>query len=261
MSTDTDRRHRINGAALDYHRYLRLDPLLRQQVPRADPPAHDELMFIVVHQAYELWFKLLVHELESIRSALDGGRVRYAKQLFGRVHAVQRTLLEQLEVLETMDPQDFLRFRSCLGTASGFQSTQFREVEFLAGAKESRYLAAAAPDSALRRRFVEPSIWDAFLGVLRRRGLLGARDDHDAVVDALREIGADRDTHGELWELVLALVQFDRLASYWRIRHLQVVEWMIGAKTGTGGSTGADYLRARVGTNYFPLLWELPTWL
>jgi tryptophan 2,3-dioxygenase len=255
------------GGAVDYDSYLRLRPLLGQQVPVADPPAHDELMFIVVHQAGELWFKLMLHELEAARDAMLAGRLDRARRVFGRVHAIQRLLLAQFDVLDTMDPQGFDAFRGSLGTASGMQSVQAREVEFLSGAKDRRALGARSPFDAegrarLERRFAQPSLWDAFVALMStatgRRGVPG---DDDWLVRSLAHLASDRDAAPDVWAVARSLVEYDRLAGQWRFRHLQVVEWMIGHKRGTGGTAGVEYLRRRLGDRYFPLLWELPTGL
>lgn len=264
MNTVRGRNFGEEGGRLSYGAYLRLPTLLGQQVPESEPPAHDELLFITVHQVYELWFKLLLHELESARDAMTAGELWQARHLFRRVHCVERVLVEQLDVLETMTPQDFLAFRSLLAPASGFQSVQFRELEFLSGAKDERFpnrLRDLSEDERerLRRRLDEPSLWDAFLDVLRARGL--DTDDDEAVTRSLLTIARDRGTHDDVWELAEALVGHDEMAALWRSRHVAMVERQIGTKSGTGGSTGAPYLRKRLGLHYYPLLWELRTWL
>lgn len=252
------------GGRLTYGDYLRLPALLDQQVPETQPPAHDELLFITVHQVYELWFKLMLHELESARDEMMTSRLWRARQLLRRVHSIQGVLVEQLDVLETMTPQDFLEFRAVLAPASGFQSGQFRELEFLSGAKDDSFLdrLRGLGDEgywALRRRLEEPTLWDAFLKVLADRGL--STDTDEAIMESLLTIARDRGTHDEVWELSEDLLTHDELSARWRSRHVQMVERQIGTKSGTGGSTGAPYLRDRLGLHYFPLLWELRAWL
>lgn len=252
------------GGRLTYGTYLRLPGLLSQQVPMSDPPAHDELLFITVHQVYELWFQQLLHDLEAIRDAMRDDHVWVARHLFRRVHAIERVMVEQIEVLETMTPQDFLKFRAELAPASGFQSVQFRELEFLSGAKDPGFLQrfrGLTDEEArrLRRRLDEPTIWDAFVELLGRRGLPTGGDDE--VMRALRTVAHDRASHDDLWELAEDLLTHDEMAALWRSRHVQMVERQIGTKSGTGGSTGAPYLRGRVALRYYPLLWELRAYL
>ena len=258
------RRFGEEGGLLTYGSYLRLPQLLAQQVPQVDPPAHDELLFITVHQAYELWFKQLLHEFSAARDAMAAGQTWRARQLLRRGHVIERLLVSQIDVLETMTPQDFLEFRAALAPASGFQSVQFRELEFLSGAKDESYVARfrslTDPERArLARRLAEPSLWDAYLDLLRSRGLPVAAADQ--VLASLVTIARDRGTYDELWQLAEDLLTHDELAGLWRARHVQMVERQIGTKSGTGGSTGAPYLHKRVPLRYYPLLWELRDWL
>jgi len=248
------------GGQLTYGGYLRVDELLAQQVPQADPPAHDELLFITVHQVYELWFQQLLFELETVRDAMMTGETWRARHLLRRVHVIERLLIEQVDVLETMTPQDFLEFRANLAPASGFQSVQFRELEFLSGCKDHAFLTrfrsiSAAQRSRLERRLAEPSLWDAFLHLLASRGLPAGTDQQ--ILESLRVVAGDRAAHDDLWQLAEGLLTHDELAGLWRARHVVMVERQIGTKSGTGGSTGAPYLRKRVPLRYFPLLWEL----
>jgi len=248
------------GGQLTYGGYLRLDELLAQQVPQADPPAHDELLFITVHQVYELWFQQLLYELETVRDAMMTGETWRARHLLRRVHAIERLLITQVDILETMTPQDFLEFRANLAPASGFQSVQFRELEFLSGSKNQAFLArfrsiSAAERARLERRLAEPSLWDAFLLLLAARGLPAGGDQQ--ILESLRMVAGDRAAHDDLWQLAEGLLTHDELAGLWRARHVVMVERQIGTKSGTGGSTGAPYLRKRVPLRYFPLLWEL----
>jgi tryptophan 2,3-dioxygenase len=236
------------GRRLDYRTYLRITELLGLQ--QSLTSTHDELLFIIVHQAYELWFRLILHELEAARDAMLGGDAYWPLRQLHRVVVVERLLMMQVDVLDTMAPQEFLRFRSELAPASGFQSVQFREIEFLSGLKDARYLArietTADEESRLRRRLDEPSLWDAFGELLRTRH-----------VSSLQDLFWDRPRLGDLFELSEALLDHDQAFSLWRARHVQMVERQIGAKPGTGGSAGVGYLRATLGKRFFPELWEL----
>jgi tryptophan 2,3-dioxygenase len=241
------------GGRLTYGTYLHLPDLLEQQVPLADPPAHDELLFITVHQVYELWFKQLLHELVAARAAMDANETWLAQHLMQRAQVIERLLVAQIDVIETMTPQDFLEFRATLAPASGLQSVQFRELEFLSGAKDHRFVArfrglTPAERERLSRRLAEPTLWDSYLGLLGRRGLS---------VSSLLAIARDRAAYDDLWQLAEALLNHDEVSALWRARHVQMVERQIGTKSGTGGSTGAPYLHHRVPLRYYPLLWEL----
>ncbi len=261
------------GARLTYGSYLALEQLLSAQRFESDPPAHDELLFITVHQVYELWFKQLLHEATAARDAMLGhdsgsepasasgpNRLWWAQHLLLRMHAIERILLAQVDVLETMTPQDFLQFRQALAPASGFQSVQYRELEFLSGVKDESFVRrfkglTEAEKDRLRRRLDEPTLWDAFLHVLRERGLPAGSDEE--VTESVRRAAHDRASYSDVWALAEALLQRDELAAGWRARHVVMVERMIGTKTGTGGSSGAAYLRSRLPLQYYPLLWEL----
>ena len=206
------------GAQLTYGSYLRLPQLLDSQHLESDPPAHDELLFITIHQVYELWFKQLLHEVSAARDAMSGavaGRsLWWAQHLLGRVHVIERVLVQQIDVLETMTPQDFLAFRSLLSPASGFQSVQFRELEFLSGAQDPSYVErfrglTDEEQARLRARLDEPTLWDAFLDVLRHRGLPADTDEevsqslhtvaHDKIKRCIRtEFFDDELVHGHL---------------------------------------------------------------
>jgi tryptophan 2,3-dioxygenase len=258
------RRFGEEGGLLTYGSYLRLPELLAQQVPQADPPAHDELLFITVHQAYELWFAQVLYELGAARDAMAADETWRAGHLLRRTHVIERLLVSQIDVIETMTPQDFLEFRAVLAPASGFQSVQFRELEFLSGAKDERYVARfrglTDPERArLARRLAEPSLWDAYLDLLRSRGL--PVDDAGQILASLGSVARDRAKHDDLWQLAEDLLTHDEMAGLWRARHVQMVERQIGTKSGTGGSTGAPYLHNRVPLRYYPLLWELRDWL
>jgi tryptophan 2,3-dioxygenase len=211
---------------------------------------HDELLFIVAHQVYELWFKVILFELEAARDRIDADDIFFARHYLHRVHVIERLLIEQIEVLETMSPQDFLAFRSELAPASGFQSVQFREVEFLSGLKDPKYLQRleASPEEIkrLRKRLDDPSVDDAFQALLGRRG-------SPPLLDVFR----DRERYGDLFGLCEALLDHDESFASWRARHVLMVERQIGGKTGTGGSSGAQYLRTTLGKRFYPELWDV----
>jgi tryptophan 2,3-dioxygenase len=252
------------GGRLTYGSYLRLPELLAQQLPQVIPPVHDELLFITVHQVYELWFKQLLHELTAARDAMSLAETWRARHLLQRVHVIERLLVSQVDVLETMTPQDFLQFRSALAPASGFQSVQFRELEFLSGVKDPGFVTrlralTESERERLARRLAEPTLWDAYTELLSSRGLPAATDDQ--ILASLVAVARDRAGHDDLWQLAEALLTHDEMAALWRARHVQMVERQIGTKSGTGGSTGAPYLHRRVPMRYYPLLWELRDWL
>jgi tryptophan 2,3-dioxygenase len=262
--TTTDRRFGEEGARLSYGSYLRLPALLDQQAPESDPPAHDELLFITIHQVYELWFQELLHELGDARDRMLAGEDYVPRVRLQRAHAIERVLVEQVDVLETMTPQDFLAFRALLAPASGFQSVQFREIEFLSGAKDPGYLsrlgdANEAEQRRMAARLAEPSLWDGFVHLLDKAGFdVGTEESRR---DALLAVSLDRGAYGPLWDLAEALVEHDALWARWRSRHVLMVERQIGTKSGTGGSTGAPYLRRRRDLRFFPELWDLRSFL
>src|SRR4030081_886587 len=197
------------GRRLSYSSYLKIPELLNLQQGLSHE--HDELLFIVAHQAYELWFKVVLYELEAARDRIDADDIFFARHFLHRIHVIERLLVEKMEVLETMSPQDFLAFRSQLAPASGFQSVQFREIEFLSGLKEPKYLARveATPKEAarLRRRLDDPSLDDAFRSLLERRGS-----------PSLVEVFKDREHHGDLFDLCEALLDHDEAFAHWRGR-------------------------------------------
>ena len=243
---------------LTYGSYLKIPELLSLQQLRSDPPVHDELLFIVVHQAYELWFKQLLFELESVRDRMFAGDAERARHYLVRVHAIERVLIEHIQVLQSMSPQDFLAFRTLLTPASGFQSVQFRELEFISGLKEERYLqdmAAEAQERArLERRLAEPTLWDGFCALLETNGYPMPGDDADVRMTSLVAMARD---HRDLFAVSEGLLDHDESFSMWRFHHVLMVEREIGAKRGTGGSSGVDYLRSTLDKRFFPELWGL----
>ena len=241
----------------------------------SDPPQHDEMLFIIIHQVYELWFKELLHELDTIIERLDSDQPLAAHRLVRRCIEIERVLVDQIAVLETMMPTDFLAFRDHLMPASGFQSFQFREVEYVSGLKDARFLRNYDPGSGehsrLKARLAQPSLADAFYAMLRRRGFTlpvpPASGDHAQQIDEqariseLMRIYQDAEKHYELFLLTESLIEYDEMFSMWRLRHIKMVERMIGSKTGTGGSEGAAYLKKTVERKFFPELWELRSYL
>jgi tryptophan 2,3-dioxygenase len=242
------RRFGEEGRELSYGSYLKVPELLHLQQGLSQE--HDELLFIVAHQVYELWFKVVLFELEAARDRIDADDLFFARHHLQRVHVIEKLLVEQIEVLETMSPQDFLAFRSKLAPASGFQSIQFREIEFLSGLKEPKYVARleGTPEemARLRRRLEEPSVDDAFRALIKRRGS-----------PSLLEVFRDRQRHGDLFDLCEALLDHDETFAHWRARHVLMVERQIGSKPGTGGSSGAQYLRSTLGKRFYPELWDV----
>jgi tryptophan 2,3-dioxygenase len=255
--------------SVTYTNYLKLDELLSLQQPRAEGPEHDELLFIVIHQVYELWFKELLHELDRVATLLRSDEAHRAQHTLKRILTILKVLVAQLDILETMTPLEFLSFRSRLEAASGFQSDQFRQIEFMLGAKSesaiARFATGSRAHAALARRYREPTLWDAFLHYLAREGypvpaahlartvtapVTPSPEIQDILVDAYRN---DPQTQG----LCERLVDLDEGFAEWRYRHVRMVERTIGVKPGTGGSSGAVYLRATLGQNLFPDLWEI----
>jgi tryptophan 2,3-dioxygenase len=268
---------------LTYGGYLKLGDLTSLQHLLSDPPQHDEMLFIIVHQVYELWFKELLHELDTIIERLNADQPLAAHRLVRRCIEIERVLVDQIAVLETMMPTDFLAFRDHLMPASGFQSFQFREIEYISGLKDARFLKNYEPGSdeyrSLEARLSQPSVAQAFYAMLRRRGFnlpevstsdtqrtIGASTETQENVEQerireLKRVYQDADKHYDLFLLTESLIEYDEMFSMWRLRHVKMVERMIGSKTGTGGSEGAAYLKKTVERKFFPELWELRTYL
>lgn len=254
---------------LTYSDYLRLDQLLALQQPRSDPPEHDELLFIVVHQTYELWFKLLLHELDKVKGDFFAGRLYPAVSTFKRLRTILKVAVEQLDVIETLTPLSFASFRDRLETASGFQSYQFRELEFVLGYKRPEMLAYFPPGSPgherLWRRLREPSLVDAFYRFLAGHGVtvppeLLARDPtlpaapDETVQEGLMRLYRTEPNLEILFEL---MTDFDEGFQEWRYRHVKLVERTIGSKRGTGGSLGVEFLKRSLFRPVFPDLWAI----
>jgi len=265
---------------LTYSSYLKVPELLDLQQPQSVPPHHDELLFILVHQTYELWFKELLHDLDAVVANLQKAgaapqshdEVYEAARLLRRCTEITRVLVEQFTILETMLPTHFLAFRGLLEPASGFQSEQFREIEFLCGLKDEKMLRYHRPTAeayaSLKRRLEEPSLRDVFFGALQAMGKLpsaseGAteRERFEARARAVHELYKDEHHHRDWIDVCERLTEFDELVVSWRLRHIQLVERIIGIRMGTGGSTGASYLKLTLDKKFFPELWEARTLL
>jgi len=256
-------------AAVTYSSYLKIDELLTMQQPRSAGPEHDEMLFIVIHQVYELWFKELLHEFDRVRRLLEDDEPHRAQHTLKRILTILKVMVAQLDILETMTPLEFLTFRERLDAASGFQSDQFRQIEFVLGVKSAaaiqRFPEGSRARVELERRHGEPTLWDAFLRYLSREGYkvpeAHLKRDVTAPVEPspeieriLVELYRQDSKNAELCE---RLVDLDEGIQEWRYRHVKMVERTIGAKRGTGGSAGAAYLRETIGRPLFPDLWEI----
>lgn len=257
---------------LDYNAYLKVPELTRLQKPQSKPAHPDEMLFIIIHQAYELWFKLMIHEVEIAIRNLTTGHARPALHALRRCGRVMDLLVKQIHLLETMRPIEFLEFRDHLKPASGFQSQQFRELEFLCGLHDRSYLkyfdSQPAVQEQLAKRLDEPNLRDAYYELLRKKGneipmSAGEGELHDppTIDDQLRralvKIYGSPDDFVEAYQLAEALLDLDEAFQLWREHHVRVVERIIGGKRGTGGSSGVSYLRATTSKKCFPALWDV----
>ncbi|MDW8478826.1 MAG: tryptophan 2,3-dioxygenase family protein [Xanthomonadales bacterium] len=254
---------------LSYDRYLELGTLLAAQRPRSDPPHHDELLFIIQHQVAELWFKLILHELAAAIAGLERDLPGPATKALARIKQVQRQLFEMWAVLETLTPAEYMEFRHVLGPASGFQSLQYRLLEFLLGNKDEAMLAVFDHDPAARERLRQaleaPTLYDAFLRWLSRLGHPVPRSllERDLtqphafcpeLVPVLTRIYRERERHWDAYHVCESLVDLEENFQLWRFRHLKIVERIIGHKRGTGGSSGYAFLRQALELRFFPEL-------
>ena len=251
----------MRASKLTYGSYLKIDELLALQEPQSSPGCHDELLFIIIHQVYELWFRQLLHEIEAAMSSLGADDLLKVQKHFRRIHTIQRLLEQQVDVLETMTPQEFNAFRAGLEPASGFQSAQFREIEFLCGAQKTGYLTFLEPTSAerlrLEKRLAEPTLYDALKSLLARRGY--ATSTPEELIASYKSIYEDAERRYDLYLLLEDFIEFDERFLLWRGRHVRMVERMIGMKPGTGGSLGVDYLEKTLSKKFFPELWAVRT--
>jgi tryptophan 2,3-dioxygenase len=255
-----------------YADYLRLDLLLAAQQPVSQH--HDELLFIVQHQTSELWMKLMIHELEAIRLAVQADQLDSSFKMFARIAAIQAQLFSQWSVLETLTPSEYAEFRASLGTASGFQSPQYRAVEFLLGNKDRNSLLPHQHDQVahamLTQHLNAPSIYDEFLRLLKRRGAdiperLVERDwslpyePDPEVTLVFRHIYEQPSKYWDEYEMCEKLVDVEERFQLWRFRHMMTVQRIIGFKRGTGGSSGVGFLRKALDQSFFPELWDVRT--
>jgi len=248
-------------AGMTYADYLKLDSLLDAQQPLSD--LHDEMLFIVIHQTKELWLKQMLHELGLAIRLVDRDRFAEAYKALSRVSRIQSVMTLSWDVLSTLTPVDYLAFRDVLGTSSGFQSAQFRELEYRLGIKDERYLKHYAADSdehaRLRTALEEPSLREASHAALERSGFdLGDRSD-EALARAWLQVYRDSDRWFDLYQLAEKLMDIDDALAGWRHKHVLTVERIIGNRPGTGGSAGAPYLRSTLEKRAFPELWALRT--
>ena len=254
---------------LSYSGYLSLEGLLAQQRPLSQPLHHDEMLFIIQHQISELWIKLIIHELSAAIEHIREDRLQPTLKILSRIKLIQMQLFEQWAVLETLTPSEYMEFRSVLGNASGFQSFQYRKLEFLLGNKNSDTIKVFAHDRAiyddLRRSLESPSLYDEFLRYLSRHGFdipeqCLQRDwstphvRNEALVEVFRAIYRNSKQHWEAYELCEKLVDVEEYFQLWRFRHLKTVERIIGFRHGTGGSSGAGFLRQALELTFFPEL-------
>ncbi|HET9811760.1 MAG TPA: tryptophan 2,3-dioxygenase family protein [Sphingomicrobium sp.] len=248
-------------AGITYADYLKLDQLLGAQQPLSN--LHDEMLFIVIHQTKELWMKQMLHELGLAIGLVGEDRFAEAYKALARVGRIQSVMTLSWDVLSTLTPVDYLAFRDVLGTSSGFQSAQFRELEYRLGIKDERYLNHYAADGEeherLRRALDEPSLREASHAALERAGFdLGDRSD-DAIASAWLQVYRDSERWFDLYQLAEKLLDIDDALAGWRHKHVLTVERIIGNRKGTGGSAGAAYLRSTIDKRAFPELWSLRT--
>jgi len=248
---------------LSYNRYLKVPELLRLQETLSDPVSHDELLFIVIHQTYELWFKQILHEIDATIKWLNEGRSFRVNHSLRAVTGIEKVLVSQIHILESMAQIGFLEFRDKLNPASGFQSMQFRELEFVSGQKDEKILENFRDDDfaykRLSERYVEPSLADAFWAMLERQGFKAS--DREQRVVSIVEILTHPEKHGDLFLMQDLLIEHDENISLWRYHHVLMVERMLGMKRGTGGSEGVGYLMTTLTKKFFPELWEARTHL
>ena len=259
---------------MSYGDYLKLDTLLSAQTPRSDPPQHDELLFIIQHQTTELWLKLMVHELRSARALLAADDLAPALKRMARLKHIQHTITDQWSVLATLTPSEYAQIRPFLATSSGFQSAQYREVEFLLGNKNAEMVKVFAHDPVAQGELTtllhERSLYDELLAYLSRQGYDVPAEclDRDwslphrsnpALVRMFAGVYTTPEEHWGVYETCEELVDIEDNFQQWRFRHLQVVQRTIGHKSGTGGSSGVDFLRRALDLTFFPELYEVRT--
>jgi tryptophan 2,3-dioxygenase len=257
-----------------YTDYLCLDRVLSAQEPKSVPPHHDEMLFIIQHQTSELWMKLMIHELTAAMNWVRTDRLSPSFKILARIGHIQAMLFEQWGVLETLTPNEYLQFRDSLGQASGFQSHQYRAIEFLLGNKDPAALAPhrhVLPTHAFLEGLLNaPSLYDEFLRHLARKGHAVPAERvqrdwsqpyerHPEVVEVFKRIYEDTDAHWDEYEMCEKLVDVEERFQLWRFRHMKTVQRIIGFKRGTGGSSGVGFLRKALELTFFPELWDVRT--
>ncbi|MFI4915997.1 MAG: tryptophan 2,3-dioxygenase [Phycisphaerales bacterium JB060] len=259
---------------MTYGGYLHLEKILTAQQPLSDPAHHDEMLFIIQHQTTELWLKLMIHELRAAIAAVQAGDLEPSFKILARVKHILQQLLNQWSVLATLTPTEYAQFRGVLGNASGFQSFQYRLVEFLLGNKDRRMLEVHKHDAqaygVLKEALEQPSIYDAFLTYMKVQGLpvpdaavnrdyAERREMDEGVIAVLKTVYENPHDHWAAYEMAEKLVDVDDQFGQWRYRHLRTVHRIIGMKRGTGGSSGVPFLRQMIDHQFFPELWEVRT--
>ncbi|MGI8467485.1 MAG: tryptophan 2,3-dioxygenase [Pyrinomonadaceae bacterium] len=250
-------------APLSYNKYLKIRELIELQAQLTLPAQHDELLFIIIHQTFELWFKQILHELDETLVYIKERRLVRAARNLRRICEIEKILIAQFQVLETMTPHDFLLFRDELKPASGFQSTQFREIEFVSGLKDENLMKFFEDDEfaveRLNARFSGETLHDAFFDLLKERGFL--METYEQRVASTVKIIKEIEKFAEEFELEEALLEHDELVSKWRYHHIKMVERTVGGKMGTGGSEGVGYLQKTLVKRFFPEFWDARTQL
>ena len=257
--------------SLTYTKYLNIDKLLELQEPQSSPEEHDEMLFIIIHQSYELWFKQILHEFDKLRPDLEKGKTWAAVKTMRRVLTILKTMVSQIDILETMTPLEFNSFRGFLQQASGFQSVQFREMEIICGMRSSHIIKVHSDQPELQQQLIErekeSTLWESFCLFLKVHGYdmeIPERVNEQGLIhepsaknqSVLIEIMNEKPELAHLCEL---FVDYDEGLQEWRYRHVKMVERTIGTKKGTGGSDGAKYLRKTLNNPIFPDLWEIRT--
>ncbi len=249
--------------ALSYNEYLKVPELINLQKTLSEPTSHDEMLFIIIHQTYELWFKQILHEIDASVGWIKENRKFRANHSLKAVTAIEKVIVSQIHILESMAQIGFLEFRDKLNPASGFQSMQFRELEFVSGAKDERILKFFEFDEfahkRLTERFNEPSLGDVFWDLLKTENF--EVENNEEKVKSIVEILTNPEKYAELFIMQDLLIEHDENISLWRYHHVLMVERMLGMKSGTGGSEGAGYLRKTLDKKFFPELWEARTHL
>ena len=267
IHTDLDRK-------MSYSDYLGLDKILSAQKPLSDPEHHDEMLFLIMHQTAELWFKQVLHEVHAAIKFIQQDQIAPCLKILSRVKLIQEILFKQWGILATLTPVEYAQFRHVLGNASGFQSPLYRELEFVLGNKNASYLSVYKHDSEvhghLSKILHQPSLYDEFQLLLQRRGFaIDAKhlerdwsesyESHDSVTKALKSVYMDSENNWDVYELCEKLVDLEESFQLWRFRHMKTVERIIGFKKGTGGSSGVGFLKKALDLTFFPELFDVRT--